>query len=103
MGDDLLPIDLPEGWVLHSLSAGYHHTCAQVDQVDEVGGVVCWGANLKGQVCNVCFFGRGGLEWCQGCVLSCVLFLFHLWFVACLSSVRFTVQGRVLKNRGICR
>lgn len=50
MGDNLPAIEVPEGWILHSLAAGYYHTCALVDQVDEVAGVVCWGTNLKGQV-----------------------------------------------------
>lgn len=50
MGEFLSAVELPEGWTLHALSAGYYHTCALVEQVDTVGNVVCWGANDKGQV-----------------------------------------------------
>lgn len=50
MGDNLAAISLPTGWTLHSLSAGYYHTCALVSEVGTVDGVVCWGANINGQV-----------------------------------------------------
>lgn len=50
MGDQLQPISLPAGWTLHSLSAGYYHTCALVSVVGSVDSVVCWGANFSGQV-----------------------------------------------------
>ncbi|CAN0212636.1 unnamed protein product [Pylaiella littoralis] len=49
MGDNLLPISLPTGWTLSSLSLGYYHTCALVSEVDVVDNVVCWGANFDGQ------------------------------------------------------
>lgn len=51
MGDNLEAISLPTDWTLHSLSAGYYHTCALVSEVGSVDGVVCWGANFNGQVC----------------------------------------------------
>ncbi|CAN0438998.1 unnamed protein product, partial [Laminaria digitata] len=50
MGDFLPALELPEGWTLHALSAGYYHTCALVEQEDTVGNVVCWGANDHGQI-----------------------------------------------------
>eukprot|EP00752_Nemacystus_decipiens_P012783 g11321.t1 len=50
MGDQLLPIEFPAGWTVHSLSAGYYHTCALVSQVGSVDSVVCWGANFAGQI-----------------------------------------------------
>lgn len=49
MGDFLDPIDFGSLSV-HSLSAGYYHTCALADQPGKTGSVVCWGANDKGQV-----------------------------------------------------
>lgn len=54
MGDFLPAIEMGEGWTVHSLSAGYYHNCAIVDQVDELSSVVCWGANFKGQVRASC-------------------------------------------------
>ncbi|CAN0382815.1 unnamed protein product, partial [Hapterophycus canaliculatus] len=50
MGDNLAPISLPEGWKLHSLSAGYYHTCALVTEVGSSDSIVCWGSNVYGQI-----------------------------------------------------
>ena len=56
MGDFLDPVQLGTGRTIRSLSAGYYHTCALMDEfdeeteTDEVGVVACWGANDKGQV-----------------------------------------------------
>ncbi|CAB1113149.1 unnamed protein product [Ectocarpus sp. CCAP 1310/34] len=50
MGDNLEAISLPTGWTLHSLSAGYYHTCALGSEIGSVDSVVCWGANFNGQI-----------------------------------------------------
>eukprot|EP00903_Cladosiphon_okamuranus_P005702 g5662.t1 len=50
MGDQLLPVSLPAGWTLRSLSLGYYHTCAIVSEVGSGDRVVCWGANFSGQI-----------------------------------------------------
>lgn len=65
MGDYLEPIDFGSLSV-HSLSAGYYHTCALADQPGETGAVVCWGANDKGQV-TACHRQSSVSQWRIGC------------------------------------